>query len=371
MRKTNKNPGFTLTEVLIATGILAVGFVIIAGAFSVGVKLTKTATERTIGATVAQEALAKIQLYGIDMSRWYSEYVNYIPFPEPPEPIVETTTGITHGRCFDYSKLALLDWPTILGVDQKPALPYNDDDIDDDIDDDEDYEDDDEYYYPSTNLVEVGDKKYHWSAICRRVNNEEVQATIFVSRLAVANEKFPVNPIPLGDEVDESNLDPDYLVDPQVVVDHPEPYMIKNLIYDPQDPDDPSDDIKSRQVIYPETTPDGVEGADFSTYFRVGSTILQEHSGYLYTIISIDTENNIIELDRNWRLNYRKIADNPPQYEPILDNYNVWVLPSPIKDSNPTGSTVPRLGGRWPCVWVFQDIIKLNDFNAYLEVPVP
>jgi hypothetical protein len=59
-------PGFSLTEVLMAAGILLVGFLLIAGTFPVGVKLTALATERTIGVVASEEAMAKIHLYGID-----------------------------------------------------------------------------------------------------------------------------------------------------------------------------------------------------------------------------------------------------------------------------------------------------------------
>jgi prepilin-type N-terminal cleavage/methylation domain-containing protein len=41
--------GFSLTEMLIATGIMAIGLVMVATIFPVGVKLTSLTTERTIG----------------------------------------------------------------------------------------------------------------------------------------------------------------------------------------------------------------------------------------------------------------------------------------------------------------------------------
>ena len=49
-----------------SAGILAIGFVLIAGAFPVGARLTGIATERSIAAVAADEAFAKIQLYGLN-----------------------------------------------------------------------------------------------------------------------------------------------------------------------------------------------------------------------------------------------------------------------------------------------------------------
>ena len=55
--------GFSLTEVLIAVGLLAVGMLFIAGAFPVSIHFTTVATERTIAPIVADEAFAKCRLY--------------------------------------------------------------------------------------------------------------------------------------------------------------------------------------------------------------------------------------------------------------------------------------------------------------------
>jgi Tfp pilus assembly protein PilV len=64
MRKWhNSNDGFSLTEVLLAIGTLAVGMLFIAGVFPVGIHFTTIASERTIAAVVTDEAFAKIRLY--------------------------------------------------------------------------------------------------------------------------------------------------------------------------------------------------------------------------------------------------------------------------------------------------------------------
>jgi prepilin-type N-terminal cleavage/methylation domain-containing protein len=63
--KRFKHNGFSLTEVLMAVGILSVGMMLIATMFPVGIYLTTIASERTMAAIVSDEAFAKIQLYGI------------------------------------------------------------------------------------------------------------------------------------------------------------------------------------------------------------------------------------------------------------------------------------------------------------------
>jgi prepilin-type N-terminal cleavage/methylation domain-containing protein len=118
--------GFSLTEVILAVGILAVGMLFIAGVFPVSIHFTIAATERTIAPIVADEAFAKIKLYGI----------------YDPNVIYNTQTY--------YEKAAPVP---ISGT---------------------------EFAYPST--TDPNPKRYWWSAICRRVGPSDVQVTVFVSR---------------------------------------------------------------------------------------------------------------------------------------------------------------------------------------------
>lgn len=145
------NDGFSLTEVLIATGILTVGFVLIAGTFPVGIKLTALATERTIGAVAADEAFAKIQLYGFGSvpSLWPREY-----WLNPNDP---------NTACVDYAYVA-----------SSGFFSANEN----------------EFAYPSTDTGDA--KKYYWSAICRHiVETGDVQVTVFVSRTTGTNASYP------------------------------------------------------------------------------------------------------------------------------------------------------------------------------------
>lgn len=138
--------GFSLTEVLLAVGTLAIGMIFIGGTFLVGIHFSTIATERTIAAVVADEAFAKIRLYHI-----------------PADP----------NLAFDQ---------------QTPFELLNPIDSD-------------EFSYPSTKTL--SEKQYYWSALCRPVdsdpNNRLIQVTVFVSRKVGINTKYrkpaaPLNP---------------------------------------------------------------------------------------------------------------------------------------------------------------------------------
>lgn len=69
MHIRKKQYGFSLMEVLIATGILAIGFVMIAMIFPAGIKLTSMAAEKTFAPAIAQEALSTLRLYEVDAAK--------------------------------------------------------------------------------------------------------------------------------------------------------------------------------------------------------------------------------------------------------------------------------------------------------------
>jgi prepilin-type N-terminal cleavage/methylation domain-containing protein len=60
-----KQNGFSLTEVLMAAGILSVGIMLVATMFPAAIYLTTVASEKTFAAIVADQAFAKMRLYGI------------------------------------------------------------------------------------------------------------------------------------------------------------------------------------------------------------------------------------------------------------------------------------------------------------------
>jgi hypothetical protein len=132
-------------EVLLAVGILAVGMLFIAGVFPVSIHLTTVASERTIAATAADEAFAKIKLYGI------------LPFSDP-----------------NWNVVGQSQYPFELVAAVRPPS-Y-------------------EFGYPST-TIDLS-QRYWWSAICRRVGVDDVQVTVFISRkVGTATMYYKRNPL--------------------------------------------------------------------------------------------------------------------------------------------------------------------------------
>ncbi len=128
MAKNRRQTGFSLTETLLAVGTLAIGLMFIAGTFLTGVYFSSTSTERTIGAVAADEALAKMRIYGLDPNNASLKTDGFVPYEE------------------------LMTIPA------------------------------DEYLYPSTR--EEATRQYSWAALCRRMGagSRLVQCTVFISR---------------------------------------------------------------------------------------------------------------------------------------------------------------------------------------------
>jgi hypothetical protein len=145
MRKKHKHYGFSLTEVLLAVGTLSIGMIFVAGVFPVAIHFSTVASERTIGAVVADEAFAKVRMYGEIDSGWVTSEL-------PP-------TG-----CVAFESV-LLDGFV-------PIEPN-------------------EFVYPSYDKADILASRYCWSALCRRVGDTGlVQVTVFVSRKAGSTTEY-------------------------------------------------------------------------------------------------------------------------------------------------------------------------------------
>ena len=131
------NGAFSLTETLLAVAVLAIGMIFIGGTFLTGIHFTTIATERTIAAVAADEAFAKIRLYGLDVN----------------QPSLSTS------QLTPFSALTPISG--------------------------------DELMYPST-AAPMSQKQYYWVPLCRRVNQNSslVQVTVFVSRKVGAGAEY-------------------------------------------------------------------------------------------------------------------------------------------------------------------------------------
>jgi hypothetical protein len=162
MRKRRQYSGFSLTEVLMAVGTLAVGMIFISGTFLTGIHFSTIATERTIAAVVADEAFAKVRVYGI--SDW-------------------TDPNLTVNQQTRFESLSLV-----------PGV---------------------EFAYPSTRTS--SQKHYYWSALCRPVSsdpdNRLLQVTVFIGRKVGSSTTYPggaARPVPV--QVGVSGAIGDYML---------------------------------------------------------------------------------------------------------------------------------------------------------------
>ena len=153
-----KNSGFSLVEVLLAVGTLAVGMLFVAGVFPVALHFSIMATERSIAAVVADEAFAKIRLYAIG---------------EPNDVTDDIKLGI-----LKYNELhpdENEDFNDII-----PAIETSNFN---------------EFAYPST-ITDLARKQYFWYALFRLDAEDSnsvsnlVQVTVFVSRKTSPHLKY-------------------------------------------------------------------------------------------------------------------------------------------------------------------------------------
>ncbi|MHC4259953.1 MAG: type IV pilus modification PilV family protein [Planctomycetota bacterium] len=146
MKNKQNKYGFSLTEVLLAVGTLSIGMIFVAGVFPVAVHFSTAATEQTLAAVVADEAFAKIRLYG--------EYA-------VSELLTDWVSDLPPNEC-------------VIFEDAMPMLINQD-----------------EFGYPSDPNSDPSQRRYYWYALCRRIGTTRlVQVTVFVSRKTNPNRLY-------------------------------------------------------------------------------------------------------------------------------------------------------------------------------------
>jgi hypothetical protein len=147
--KIQNRLAFSLTEVLIAVAILTIALVMVGASFPVGVAMTANVAERTTAAVVADEAFAKIKLYGVNLAsgNWN-------------KPKIDGNEGQI--------------WVPFEEVAATLPVPL------------------DEFAYPSDPaMIASGESVYYWSALCRKEPDNTVRVVVFVSRKAGQAALFP------------------------------------------------------------------------------------------------------------------------------------------------------------------------------------
>ena len=259
---------------MLATGILGVGLVLIAMVFPVGIKLTSITTERTIGAIAADEAFAKIKLWGLPKAENW--------------PVLPNQTSVGFLRLLNAKNAGLPGW-SAADLSWKEFLYESNEDSD-------------------------RQRVYHWSALCRKLSDNEVQVTVFVTRKVAPNIQFRSS----------ENLGAGPL--PATSQPWPSPVTLP-LRYDEGNPKE----LKIVTLLW----------GDEYDFFSAGTVLVDDRSGKLYYVQ--ETQDN--DGDGRRETLVLRAPYVPPE---AGDNFRFWVIP-------------PGIGSpRNPVIAVRQKVMRLE-----------
>lgn len=290
---------------LIATAIMTVGLVMIATIFPVGVRLTGLSAERSVAAVVADEAFAKIQLYGLrDFADWPAALLN------PTNPVAAETMCSPYRYTAGYAGPDGVYW-TGDDNDVSPGLDGSwgtTDDI---------YWDAAELVYPSSVDHIDQEKRYYWSALCRRVDIKDVQVTVFVTSKTFAGMSYHAF----------QHNGTDYV--PSQTGPWPSPVRVSISF----------DTAAGKEKILYLADDAYYTAAEAQAFFGEGYTIVDDYTGKIYRVLEVNSIGGVTEI---------MLYD---EWEPNFGNPTggaVWVVP-------------PGVGSdRYPCVGVFQRVIRFD-----------
>ncbi len=374
MRPTPFKSGFSLTEVLMAAGILLVGFLLIAGTFPVGVKLTAVSTERTIGVVASEEAMAKIHLYGIENPAQLPSN-RHIPYDGVSVVQYQAQSSFISSSALTQLKLRYPGIDTLnVATNSYPITTYFQ------------YES----LYPSTAFFDYSvpeirtdtedPQRYFWSALCRRLDSSttEIQVTIFVCRMAGQNAQYPLY------YFDRLTGKPFATIPPWTTSPYPTPVpvilqtvgtpiflTINNLTAPVTDTTSP---------YYYETlsfagmpTYSSQVRAVVCKYLTAGSVLLEDLTGRMMRVLEVVPPDPAKQDDLgSIRLMRMPDSDGNPKSIELADvegllrveretkgpaafySRQVWLIPPAQAAAAAGGATPPKVAGRNPCVGVFQ-----------------
>jgi prepilin-type N-terminal cleavage/methylation domain-containing protein len=305
-----KHKGFSLAEVLIATGILALGLVMIAMAFPVGVKLASIATERPVGVVAANEAFAKIRLYSVD---------NLNPNPAK------------HRIALDCSRLSVnfcMDLPTLQNTTGLANCFLETLELDNPVNPGITIDNSFERFYPSL-VPQPAERRYYWSPLLRRADpsTNEVQTTVFVCRMLGMSAKY---------------YDMDHvLASPLPNNDNPWPVPVKVMVNYP---------AFGKTITVQGNTQFDAAGQTLTAcrFFTDGCMIVEDRTGYIYKVVETQDLSSPKDGVRETLILNKDFPNNGVTTGfPPSGNVDVWVVP-------------PAIGGnRNPCIDVVQTTLIL------------
>lgn len=271
MRRSKRQSGFSLTEVLLATGVLAIGFVLIATIFPAGIKLTAMAAEKTLAPAMSDEARAAVRLYDLDAGKlptsgeirsilFSAEFLSdtslkyffrRLVYPNPFDP--ENSPLPAEGTP-SYENLITEVNGQIASDSMYPSLPAK---------------------YFSQNPAQS--QRYCWRVLCRKDTNsaEGYQIHVFVCRWRKELRYY-------GFDYDKSTRD----FRPKESV-HPMPVPVRIQAEN----NNSRVSIETSQVVYDQLT--------CRQFFLEGAWVVEDRNGYVYQIIKV--EGTTLVLNRKWQ----------------------------------------------------------------------